>query len=299
MRVLLASSPEKGHVNPLLAVAQHLVRAGHHVGWLTLPEPSHELAAHGIEVLRLPGHVPAPAHVTGGEELARLVRDEATLRRWIRSLLIEAVPAQVAPVRQVLRAFRPDRLALDGMQYGAVIAAHLEGLPWVGVSSALTLLEPSGLDLALLRNVRALADDRRSLFASHGLAPEFRTCEALSPELNLIFATPELVGLDARLPPATLLVGPALPPAPRGDEPPFPWERLATDRPIVYLSVGSQIVGYQADAFHYALTRSLIAARANGLQALDGPYVSIRDLPGVYLPAVIAAGLAIFRRPGA
>lgn len=46
------------------------------------------------------------------------------------------------------------------------------------------------------------------------------------------------------------------------------------------LSVGSQVPGYDADIFHYAMSRILVAARANGLQALDGPYVSIRDLDG-------------------
>ena len=57
------------------------------------------------------------------------------------------------------------------------------------------------------------------------------------------------------------------------------------------LSVGSQLAGYDADAFHYALSRILIAARANGLQALDGPYVSIRDLPGFKTSAAKAAAL--------
>lgn len=46
------------------------------------------------------------------------------------------------------------------------------------------------------------------------------------------------------------------------------------------LSVGSQVPGYDADIFHYAMSRMLVAARANGLQALDGPYVSIRNLDG-------------------
>ncbi len=57
------------------------------------------------------------------------------------------------------------------------------------------------------------------------------------------------------------------------------------------LSVGSQIDGYDSDAFHYVLMRILVAARANGLQAIDGPYVSIRDLPGFRASAAKAAAL--------
>lgn len=57
------------------------------------------------------------------------------------------------------------------------------------------------------------------------------------------------------------------------------------------LSVGSQLDGYEADAFHYVLMRILVAARANGLQAIDGPYVSIRDLPGFRASAAKAAAL--------
>ena len=299
MRVLLASSSERGHVNPLLAVAQNLLRAGHHVGWLTLPEPVEALAQHGLEVLRLGGHVPAPEHVTGGAELARLVRDEGTLRRWVRSLLLDAVPAQVEPVRQLIRDFRPDRLAFDGMQYAAVIAAHLEGRRWTGVSSALTLLEAPALDLALLRHVRALADDRRALFAAHGLSPEFRTCEALSPDLNVIFATEELVGPDAPLPPATRLVGPALPPGPRGDEPPFPWDHLAGDRPVVYASYGSQI-SWQPEAFTLVAEAAAplgaqVVISGGDLARTDFP----RSLPGDVLLVEYAPQLQLLRRAAA
>lgn len=57
------------------------------------------------------------------------------------------------------------------------------------------------------------------------------------------------------------------------------------------LSVGSQLEGYEDDAFHYVLARILVAARANGLQAIDGPYVSIRDLPGFRGSAAKAAAL--------
>ncbi|MEV0088726.1 CoA ester lyase [Saccharopolyspora sp. NPDC050642] len=45
--------------------------------------------------------------------------------------------------------------------------------------------------------------------------------------------------------------------------------------------VGDQPLGYDVgDAFHYPLARILMAARANGLQAIDGPYVQIRDEAG-------------------
>ena len=45
------------------------------------------------------------------------------------------------------------------------------------------------------------------------------------------------------------------------------------------LDVGGQPVGYVGgDAYHYALMRILIAARSQGLQAIDGPYLKVRDV---------------------
>jgi citrate lyase subunit beta / citryl-CoA lyase len=47
------------------------------------------------------------------------------------------------------------------------------------------------------------------------------------------------------------------------------------------LVVGEQPPGYDiGDAYHYILMRILMAARAHGLQAIDGPYLQIRDTDG-------------------
>ena len=47
------------------------------------------------------------------------------------------------------------------------------------------------------------------------------------------------------------------------------------------LVVGEQPPGYEpGDAYHYPLMRILLAARAAGVQAIDGPYLQIRDLDG-------------------
>jgi citrate lyase subunit beta / citryl-CoA lyase len=46
------------------------------------------------------------------------------------------------------------------------------------------------------------------------------------------------------------------------------------------LVVGEQPPGYPADAYHYVLMRILMAARTNGLQAIDGPYGRVKDDDG-------------------
>ena len=260
---MLVSSAEKGHFNPLVGPAQWLRRLGHDVGWLCVPETPAQIQSIDVEALRMPGHVEAPPLETSGRALAALVRDPDALRRWIRMLLLDGVPAQVDPVREVVRAWEPDVVALDGMVYQGVIAARLEGVPFAGVSSALTLLEPAGFDSDLLRTVRSLAADRARLFASYGLSESFRTCECLSPLGNFVFATASLVGDDAPLPPATALVGPSIAPAARGDETPFDWELLDPGKPLVYASFGSQI-WYQPETF---------AQVAQAVQSLDAQLV--------------------------
>jgi citrate lyase subunit beta / citryl-CoA lyase len=57
------------------------------------------------------------------------------------------------------------------------------------------------------------------------------------------------------------------------------------------LVVGEQPPGYPADAYHYILMRILIAARAHDLQAIDGPYLQIRNPEGYREVARRAAAL--------
>ncbi len=56
--------------------------------------------------------------------------------------------------------------------------------------------------------------------------------------------------------------------------------------------VGEQLPGYDVgDAYHYVLMRILMAARANELQAIDGPYLQIRDVDGYRRIAARSAAL--------
>ncbi len=57
------------------------------------------------------------------------------------------------------------------------------------------------------------------------------------------------------------------------------------------LTVGAQPAGYPGDAFHYAHMRILTAARANRLQAIDGPFAAIGDVDGLTASAASAAAI--------
>lgn len=57
------------------------------------------------------------------------------------------------------------------------------------------------------------------------------------------------------------------------------------------LVVGGQPEGYDSDPFHYIFMKLLMAARAHGLQAIDGPFGSVRDPDGYRAAAMKAAAL--------
>jgi citrate lyase subunit beta/citryl-CoA lyase len=58
------------------------------------------------------------------------------------------------------------------------------------------------------------------------------------------------------------------------------------------LEIGAQPAGYLGgDAFHYPHLRILVAARARGLQAVDGPYAAIHDSEGLRRNAASVAAL--------
>ncbi len=58
------------------------------------------------------------------------------------------------------------------------------------------------------------------------------------------------------------------------------------------LTVGEQPEGYEpGDAYHHVLMTILVAARAHGVQAIDGPYLKVRDEAGFRRAAARTAAL--------
>lgn len=47
------------------------------------------------------------------------------------------------------------------------------------------------------------------------------------------------------------------------------------------LTIGGRVEGYPGHLWHYALSRIIVAARAYGLEVIDGPYAAFKDLVGL------------------
>jgi citrate lyase beta subunit len=50
---------------------------------------------------------------------------------------------------------------------------------------------------------------------------------------------------------------------------------------VAQLTIGAIDASYPGDQWHYVLSRLVVAAKARGLAAIDGPYAAIRDLDGL------------------
>jgi len=218
-RILVAALGERGHTHPLLGPFEELQRRGHEPVWWA-PEPDASL---------------------GGAALAQVLRDPSRLARWIRALLVDDPARDIAHMRALIRASGATAVAVDTMYYAVVIAAHLEGVPWVGLATSLNpVVDEAATDSTLIRTIRALDGDRRALFAAHGMPDaRFRVSDVLSPWGTACFATEALVGPCAD--PSVHLVGPSLggtyqraEGATRVDP------SFARGRPIIYASFGSQ-----------------------------------------------------------
>ncbi|MDB4956494.1 MAG: ydhE [Myxococcales bacterium] len=277
-RVLMMTMTAPSHINARVALAQHLLGLGHHVGWLCTRRPDPRLAQLGVEVFELPDP-PAMSRITG-EARMRMVGDEHAELGQLRKMFLGPFLDQIESVRGVLRTFRPDVVALDGNLYHHVVATQLEQIPWATVSSGLWLVQPRSLDYPMRRMASQLEEERRAFFDRHGMRPEVRLFECVSPALNVVATTTELVGEPADWPTHTIAAGPMLPTKPRGDEVELAWERLRTDCPIVYLAMGTgfywnpEIVRAAASAC--AELGAQLVASVMDLAAHD----AVRGLPG-------------------
>ena len=144
------------------------------------------------------------------------------------------------------------------------------------------VVEPAGdrLDCLILPKVESAADVRfldrllTQIETARGWPAGRIGLEVLIESAPGLQHVDEIAAASPRL--ETLIFGP-------GD--------LSASLGLGQLSIGTLDSGYAADVWHYALMRILVAARANGLLAIDGPFAAFGDLDGLERAARHSAAL--------
>jgi hypothetical protein len=122
VRILIASTPATGHLNPLLAIGRILIAEGHEVVGLSgnaLPE---RIEGIGAKFRPLPAGADFDLRdiVSVVPELKNIPPGLEWLRVAIERLFVDTIPAQHKGLQQVLRDFAADVIIGDDMFFGAL-----------------------------------------------------------------------------------------------------------------------------------------------------------------------------------
>jgi MGT family glycosyltransferase len=122
MKILIASTPGNGHVNPVLAITRILVSENHEVAIYTGSAFRARAEASGAEFFPLP----PDADIDVTDPFARVPELKVMppgldwLRLCAERLLVDNIPAQHEGLRRLLHSFRPDAIIGDDMFFGTL-----------------------------------------------------------------------------------------------------------------------------------------------------------------------------------
>ncbi len=123
-RILIYTSPARGHLYPIMGPATELARRGHDVHVVTLADE--------VELVRSQGlYAEAMETAIEGIEMDDYEGKNPTdaLRRGL-AVFGERAPLDRADLRNAIASVEPDALVVDANSWGALAAAEASGLPW-------------------------------------------------------------------------------------------------------------------------------------------------------------------------
>jgi MGT family glycosyltransferase len=234
--------PAYGHVNPTLPVVQELVQRGHTVSYYLTEEFREAVQATGAIFQ------PYVSKRPGGAIASPFAGDTANAPRIGLMFLLEdkdAIPPQII---ERVRAEQPDvivydfmclwaRSVLDELQVPAVITK-----PTYASNEHFNLMEQMRNGLQNMPEANGMLERFREMMAAQDQSAENPMKELFSTfsraeQLNIIFMTKEFQPASETFDERFLFVGPSI--LPRHEASNFPFERLNSEQPLLYISLGS------------------------------------------------------------
>ncbi|WP_040837497.1 glycosyltransferase [Nocardia brevicatena] len=266
--VLLTATPVRGHVTPLLAVAEALIAAGDRVRFLTGARYRDDVLATGADFLPLPAEADYDDRdMDAAFPGRRGLTGPTGIRYDMVEIFLRPVPAQLRAVREALAAEPTDAVLAESM---FAAAAVLSGVPRSQRPLLVNLgimplalkhpdVAPFGLGikpmpglLGRLRNavlttaaekavfapVQRYADEIARAETGHGLKRFFLDWPAGADHL-VQFTVPEFEYVRSGLPDTVHFVGPVARSRPSTTPVPEWWDDLGSGRPVVHVTQGT------------------------------------------------------------
>jgi MGT family glycosyltransferase len=122
MRILVASTPATGHLNPLLSISRMLIAKGHEVVGLTGTALRKQVEGIGAEFYPLPAAADFDLRNFNSvvPELKDIPPGPERSRKSMERVFVDTVPAQYEGLQQVLQNFPAEVIVADDMYFGAL-----------------------------------------------------------------------------------------------------------------------------------------------------------------------------------
>jgi MGT family glycosyltransferase len=134
-RILFATVPVIGHINPLLPLARSLVARGHEVRWYSGRKHAARIEATGA---RFTGYAVARDYDDLQLEIEfpgrSALKGLDQLRFDLTRIFIDAAPGQYADIEAIARGWRPDVMVADPTMFGAGFAHERLDIPLATLS---------------------------------------------------------------------------------------------------------------------------------------------------------------------
>jgi zeaxanthin glucosyltransferase len=244
---------QRGHTQHLIGIMQHLRREGHALAVFGNPRRhiSDQFRDAAIECSWFPEQEQA-AVAPPRARLGSRVRDASWYRRWFQlSITTTLDEHRVSELRRAIREFQPTVVCADAFSYDACVAAQAEKVPWAVAAAMMMSASPPSLRFSFGEiGVDEQQNIRRRMAALGAGDVEMLSTDVVSPWLNMLFSTEALFPRSISMNRVSWFVGMARPLGARGDEPPFPWEKMRADVPVVYVSSGGgHALSYDAETY--------------------------------------------------
>ena len=128
MKILIASTPATGHLNPLLAITRILSAEGHEIAFLTGSAFRSRIESSGAKFFSLPAGADFDLReiLSVAPELKHIPPGLEWLRVACERVFVDAIPAQHQGLQQALQVFPADVIVADDMFFG--VLAMLRGV---------------------------------------------------------------------------------------------------------------------------------------------------------------------------